>query len=114
MTDEYCSHGPVSTLPGSSKKYKGQAQCLDCEKPATRRVQGETDSYGCEYIYFCDEHYEAFYSELTNTEYCCDGCGEVSSDVRPWRDPEEGNAGSVYMRCSECILSALDRFEGEY
>jgi len=48
------SRGPVSTLPGNTIKISGSRHC-DCHpwRLAEYRVQGETDSFGCEYTYSC-------------------------------------------------------------
>jgi len=34
------------------------------DRPATHRIQGETDSFGCEYIDWCDECYTNYLKYL--------------------------------------------------
>lgn len=46
----------VMTRSGSTHKVPTGAMCDDhTDRPATHRIQGETDSFGCEYIDWCDE-----------------------------------------------------------
>jgi hypothetical protein len=48
--------GPVSTLPGSLHDVPTGAMCDDHpDRPALRRVQGETDSFGAEFLDLCNE-----------------------------------------------------------
>ncbi len=56
-----CSASRVSTRTGSHHKVPKGMMCDDHQdRPATHRVQGETDSFGCEYIDWCDECYEGY------------------------------------------------------
>ena len=80
-------------------------QCLSEEKLewATKRIQGETDSFGCEYEYLCDRHFE---EEQTQEEepriYYCDWCKQEVEKTTPMRDYEEGLNGPVYHVCKHC------------
>ncbi len=52
------SSGPVSTMPGHRQGSPSGVACDHdgCLRDATVRVQGETDSFGAEYLDFCDLH----------------------------------------------------------
>ena len=55
----------VPTRTGSLHKVPKGAMCDDhTDRPATRRVQGETDSFGCEYIDMCDECHDKLMTYL--------------------------------------------------
>jgi len=93
--------GPVSTLPGSVHKAEGS--CDDCGQPATRRVQGETDSFGAEYADLCDACFEEERARRrANRAGNCDWC-DKHVDLRIWtRDYDEGMHGATYRVCKKC------------
>lgn len=46
MNDRYCSHGPVSSMPGAASPVLAGETCDEHpDRPAVRRRQGETDSF---------------------------------------------------------------------
>lgn len=100
------SRGPVSTLPGARFSPKEGAVCDDHQdRPAVHRVQGETDSFGCEYNDMCQEcydEYKRYEHEHSADVGRCDLCENEMNDLRPWRDPDEGLAGPVYQVCGSC------------
>ncbi|MGY7975507.1 hypothetical protein L1Q33_25460, partial [Klebsiella pneumoniae] len=50
------SNGPVSTLRGHFCSLPTDSKCDEHpDRLAVRRVQGETDSFGCEYHDMCQE-----------------------------------------------------------
>lgn len=108
MSDE-CSRGPVSSMPGSSHPLKPGAKCdSHPNRWAVKRIQGETDSFGCEYHNMCqqcaDEYAEAK-KQLGGANHMgfCGGCG--ATEQRPLfalRDWEEGSSGPLYYRCRSC------------
>lgn len=103
-----CSRGPVSTMPGSLHNVPAGAGCDECAEhnfePATKRVQGETDSFGCEYIDFCEYHYKEYTKEVDKpVAGTCDWCKQHSDDLRQHRDFEEGLHGPLYDVCRPCI-----------
>ncbi len=93
--------GPVSSLPGSLHVCP-QGQMCDShpDRPAVRRMQGETDSMGCEMADMCQQCLDearAYQPEPGK----CDWCPTVEV-LRPIRDYDEGMCGPVYHVCSKC------------
>lgn len=89
---------------------------------ATKRVQGETDSFGCEMHDFCAECYAEYKREVeeSDTSGYCDFCKSFANKLRNRRDYEEGLNGPVYQVCESCNSKAnkreLDQLDeyGEY
>lgn len=102
----HSSNGPVSTMPGSAHEVPPGIVCdIHSDRKATHRVQGETDSYGCEYLCMCDQCFLDFNHQkaaLAKEVQRCDWCRKESADVRPTRDYDEGTRGPVYDVCGEC------------
>ena len=101
-------------LPGSTKRLTDSSYICDIheDRPATYQVQGETDSFGCEYLYMCDGCYTAYRDERYETwaEQACQRCG--TKGVRPFRDYDEGMHGPVYYLCKKCISQSIqDQYE---
>ena len=93
--------GPVASLPGSLHAAPQGQMCDDHpDRPAVRRVQGETDSMGCEMADVCQkclDRVRAYEPEPGR----CDWCPNVEV-LRPVRDYDEGMAGPVYHVCKAC------------
>lgn len=106
--------GPISSLPGAV--YKAEGDCDDHPGvPAVKRIQGETDSMGCEMIDMCQECYTKFTlarEELAKEEHACDWCGNMAP-LRAHRDYEEGMSGPVYQVCGACIRRESDSLAAE-
>lgn len=100
----YASRGPVSTMPGSETKAPEGMKCdTHHDRPATHRMQGETDSMGCEYYGLCDECYTAHVNHVPEPiTGSCAWCKKHSDNLKPTRDFEEGLHGPVYDVCSGC------------
>lgn len=114
--DYSCSHSPVSTMPGSTSKAQPGIPCEEdgCSISSDIRVQGETDSMGCEYIHFCSGHYSAFKlaAEASAEEArtgMCDWCKHSATDLRDRRDYDEGSAGRIYRVCGSCCTKDNER-----
>lgn len=90
-------------LPGNRVFINsGNAVCDDhLDRPAVIRIQGETDSFGCEYLYMCQECLDEYDRVEGEQEDECERCGSTD-DVGPYRDPDEGMSGPVYHICSTC------------
>jgi hypothetical protein len=101
--------GPISTLPGARHALPEGTMCDDHpDRPATHRVQGETDSFGCELIDMCDECHAEHKKEMAESAAerargTCDWCRQPATDLRPRRDYEEGSSGRVYDVCGACV-----------
>lgn len=79
---------------------------VDKEVPAVIAIQGETDSFGYETLYFCQEHYDEFKEEAAKPYVnTCDRCGD-EAELSHWRDPDEGMSGSISELCSNCLAAA--------
>lgn len=108
--------GPISSLPGALRKPPESQTCDDHpDRPATIRVQGETDAFGSEMHDMCDECYRAYKEEMKTWDESgtCDWCHCHKPRVRPQRDFEEGMYGRVYQVCEECIKRVNDEARAE-
>lgn len=103
MNDYHVSQGPVRTLPGSLHPFPEGTVCdvhQDCL--AYVRIQGYTDSFGCEYHCLCSDCFSQLLDEVQQNADSCDSCGKVMP-LYPERNPDESGAGRrVYWHCSNC------------
>lgn len=109
------STGPVSSLPHSLHYLTPGATCdQHPDRPAKARVQGETDSFGCEYNDLCEECLadEGAYRQEAR-KGTCEWCKVDATDLRDTRDYEEGFYGRVYRVCGACIERRDDRLSEE-
>lgn len=101
-----CSHGPVSTMPGSHHSLEPGSKCdSHPERLAVARVQGETDSFGCEYLCMCQQclvEYRAHQKAEYERAQHCDWCKQEKTGCHETRDYDEGSAGPLYMVCRDC------------
>lgn len=114
--DLWCSTGPVSSMPGSLHPFPEGACCdQHSDRLAVKRVQGETDSMGCEYFLACQECYDAYREDIKNGHGgTCDWCKlHFDSGLRTQRDAEEGPAGRVYYVCEGCRKEYNEYWERE-
>lgn len=98
--------GPISSPPGARHVLpKGQVCDEHPDRPAIARVQGETDSFGCEMSDLCAEclaeHKAAVANEDTSGN--CDWCKLPAQKLINRRDMEGGMSGRVYRVCQGCI-----------
>ncbi len=110
------SNGPVSSLPGHIKSAPLNAKCDEHpERDSFRRVQGETDSFGCEYLDMCQECYTAYIEEAKSADYSgrCDWCKKDTDHLYPHRDIEEGSSSRVYEVCRPCINKERQSWQDE-
>lgn len=110
----YASSGPVRTMPGSVSRVDSGTMCD--EHPtfqAHKRVQGETDSFGCEYYYqckICIVNDSLRQRENPSIEAgSCDWCKTHSPKLSHCRDFDEGMTGPVYRICIGCYAKELER-----
>lgn len=116
--------GPISTLAGTTRDVPEGMMCDNHpDQPAVVRVQGETDSFGCEMedicqqcvderrAYRCSEAGQA--EELEWRTGACEWCKNHVTDLRDARDYEEGMCGRVYRVCGACIKRVNDEAAAE-
>ena len=117
-----CSNCPVSTLPGTvmSMPIDPGTKCMGdnmhCDAPATIVMQGETDSFGCEYLHFCQACYDqgkAAMRAYREQPARCDWCHQMKPNLSSRRDPDEGMAGPVYDVCPDCIKAENAKLQAE-
>jgi hypothetical protein len=110
--------GPIRSLPGTSYRVPEGMMCDDHpDRVATHRIQGETDSFGCEMIDMCDECYKEYkigVAQYRECEATCDWCGQVTRDLTPFRDFEEGSSGRVYQVCKLCRVRHMSYINENY
>jgi hypothetical protein len=117
--------GPISTLPGARHSLPKGTDCdFHPDRPAVSRVQGETDSFGCEMHDLCAECAASFRKAMNSPEARtgrCAWCKQDATDLRPRRDLDEGSCGPVYDICGKCdakhqaeILAELQAHDAEF
>ena len=113
----HCSRGPVSSMPGSIQRLEA-APGIDCDNcsgnDAVVRVQGETDSMGCEYLYWCQACYDKYRANPEVKEGACDWCKGFFTGLVARRDYDEGMAGPIYWVCHPCVVKDNERAAEEY
>lgn len=114
----HASNGSVSSMPGSHHPVPDGAKCdQHANYTAYYRVQGETDSMGCEYNLMCAECYTSYKAEVAaarEEETHCDYCKTMQVGCSPMRDFEEGLGGPVYNVCGGCRKRVNDRIAEEF
>ncbi|KXV79704.1 hypothetical protein AD953_01320 [Acetobacter malorum] len=92
-------------LPGSLHSVPQDTKCgMHHNRDAVANIQGETDSFGAEYILMCQECYDEYKEEAKKPHIStCDWCKAKHVTVRPRRDYDEGMSGPVYYVCQNCI-----------
>ncbi|WP_395495597.1 hypothetical protein [Acetobacter sp. KSO5] len=95
----------MSNLPGSRHSVPKNAKCdIHADRNAVANIQGETDSFGAEYILMCQECYDEYKQESRKPDISdCNWCEAKQIAVKPRRDYEEGMSGPVYYVCQSCI-----------
>lgn len=109
--------GPIRSLPGSRHAAPEGIKCDFCnEADAVTRVQGETDSFGCEMHDLCRPCADRLREQCNSVEARtgqCDWCKGEATDLRDRRDIDEGMAGPVYRVCGGCAKRDEDRIREE-
>jgi len=112
--------GPISTLPGHhSKSPDGEVCDHHPDRPAIHRVQGETDSFGCEGADYCQECYDKQEAEVAKHKAeaatgMCEWCKNHATDLKKHRDFEEGASGRVYDVCLACRRRESEALAAEH
>lgn len=111
------SRGPVSSLSGTLHSMPEDSMCDEHPKrKAVARVQGETDSFGCEYEDVCRQclkEIRAYRDSAEAKTGMCDWCKREATDLSDRRDVDEGLAGRVYRVCGACVKRDNERLEEE-
>jgi hypothetical protein len=112
--------GPISTLPGASHSLPDGTKCdRHPRRKAVARIQGETDSFGCELNDMCQECLDKHRSYLKSPEAAerrkgiCEWCKSPADDLRDRRDFEEGMSGRVYRVCGACVKKENEQLAEE-
>ncbi|WP_024516969.1 hypothetical protein [Bradyrhizobium sp. Tv2a-2] len=112
--------GPISTLAGAMHGVPDGQMCdRHPDRPAIARVQGETDSFGCEMHDMCKECLDDHRAYKNSPEAAerrkgkCEWCKNDATDLRDARDFEEGLSGRVYRVCGACINRQQDELRAE-
>ncbi len=115
MTDKL---GPVSTLPGSVHELPVGATCDEHpDRKAVVCIQGETDSFGADFAYMCEECRQADIAYKRSEEASsgtCDWCKMEVTTLAYTRDYEEGTNGPVYKVCKPCRDRRDQREDPDY
>lgn len=116
--------GPISSLPGTAHEMPEGTVCDNHpDRLAVARIQGETDSFGCEMYDCCQEcldEIRAYNQSAEARTGRCDWCKQDATDLRNKRDFEEGFYGRVYRICGICskkyddAIAEESRFDDYY
>lgn len=106
--------GPTSGLPGRRCAVPEGTPCDEhADRLAVTRIQGETDSFGAEYIDCCQECADRIVAEERERGGRCDWCKQTKPRLSNRRDIDEGTCGPVYRVCDDCIRNDIDRIKEE-
>ncbi|MHA2180094.1 MAG: hypothetical protein ACXAAH_01585 [Promethearchaeota archaeon] len=106
------------SLPGNVIKLSHNDEICEgyncnCDNVATHRMQGETDSFGAEYMYYCKSCLAKCQEDIDKSEEDnCEWC-HTKASLQPVRDFEEGLSGPVYYVCSSCAHKQNKRMQEE-
>lgn len=113
------SIGRTSKVPGDLVPFRDDGTPCDvdgCYENAAFEMVTESDSFGAETTHLCRVHYlaaKAAMAEERSKLNHCEVCGEEKHNCRETRDPDEGQAGPVYMVCPDCRKNWSDRISDE-
>jgi hypothetical protein len=86
------------------------------KRKAVARIQGETDSFGCEYNDVCKQCLKEIQDYRNSAEARtgeCEWCHKQATDLRDRRDYDEGMAGRLYRVCGACVQRQNEEAEEE-
>lgn len=78
------------------------------DREAVKRICSEADSFGAEYMNFCQECWDKYQQGLKEKEEdpeqwdTCPECNTKAPRLISYRDMDEGMHGPVYEHCEEC------------
>lgn len=99
----------VTTIIGELMENSCCGKNGTCTNDPTHKVVGETDSFGSEFLYFCDECNEENLKHAKENPLIdqCEWCGTPSVKLKHYRAPDEIN-GPVYEVCADCISKSVE------
>ena len=102
----------MAHLPGQTMSVQEDEWGTDCEnhsdRKAVKRICSEADSFGAEYMNFCQECWDNYQQGLKEKEEdpeqwdTCTECKKKAPRLISYRDMDEGMHGPVYEHCEEC------------
>lgn len=102
----------MAHIPGQVVEIKQDAWGTNCEehpdRPAFKRICSEADSFGAEYMNFCEPCWDEYQQSLKEKEEDpdkwdrCPECNKDAPRLISYRDMDEGMHGPVYEHCEEC------------
>ena len=102
----------MAHLPGQTMSVQEDEWGTDCEnhsdRKAVKRICSEADSFGAEYMNFCQECWDNYQQGLKEKEEdpeqwdTCPECKKKTPRLISYRDMDEGMHGPVYEHCEEC------------
>ena len=102
----------MAHLPGQTLSVQEDEWGTDCEnhsdRKAVKRICSEADSFGAEYMNFCQECWDNYQQGLKEKEEdpeqwdTCPECKKKAPRLISYRDMDEGMHGPVYEHCEEC------------
>lgn len=102
----------MAHVPGQVVEIKEDAWGTTCEEhpdvPAFKRICSEADSFGAEYMNFCEPCWNEYQQSLKEKEEDpeqwerCPECRKDAPRLISYRDMDEGMHGPVYEHCEEC------------
>lgn len=102
----------MAHVPGQVVALKDDAWGTTCEEhpdvPAIKRICSEADSFGAEYMNFCQPCWDNYQQGLKEKEEdpeqwdTCTECEKKAPRLISYRDMDEGMHGPVYEHCEEC------------
>lgn len=102
----------MAHLPGQTMAVQEDEWGTTCEnhsgRKAVKRICSEADSFGAEYMNFCQECWDSYQQGLKEKEEdpeqwdTCPECKKKAPRLISYRDMDEGMHGPVYEHCGEC------------
>ena len=102
----------MAHVPGQVVSVQEDEWGTDCEnhsdRKAVKRICSEADSFGAEYMNFCQECWDNYQQSLKEKEEdpeqwdTCPECKKAAPRLISYRDMDEGMYGPVYEHCGDC------------
>lgn len=113
----------MAHVPGQVVSIQEDEWGTDCEshsdRKAVKRICSEADSFGAEYMNFCQECWDNYQQNLKEKEEdpsrweTCPECNKAAPRLISYRDMDEGMHGPVYEHCEDCHSKMNARIAAE-